>query len=343
MSLPMLLGKDILGSCSASVVVMTAPNDHQAAPDPAADLAARLLARYGSAPEEATRPAYGYANEVWIGRTVVVHVKRGVNGGLAREAAVAAILPAEVGVPEVLDRGVTGGMEWMINKRLAGDNLKVAWPGLDAGARAAAATDLWARLRHVHRAEVAAARAIGCTTTPFYALEPARARLLLDLLLENEILDQPLHDRVAGLLGRMFEAMPSSPVVLTHTDAGPHNAVWDGRHAVPVDFETAAVAPPDLDLECLLRTLNLHPGPSPAHTVLQEAGDLLARPGAGDRLLGYAVLRDLWESRSWLGDLRAGGRLQDHEADVNDPTTWLPVRQLRRHVSGTSWMADLLR
>jgi aminoglycoside phosphotransferase (APT) family kinase protein len=198
-------------------------------------------------------------------------------------------------------------------------------------------------LRAVHEADVSAARAIGCTSTPFYELEEPAARRFLDWLLENGTLGQPLHDRLGGILAQMFEAMRDTAVVLTHSDAGPHNTVWDGTKAIPVDFETAAVAPPDLDLECLLRTLNLNAGPNPAYAVLQEASDLLAEPGAGSRLLGYAVLRDMWETRSWLGDLRGGGSLQDPEADVNDPSTWLPVRQLQRHVARTSWMAELLR
>lgn len=322
---------------------MAPSRDHDSASDPAEVLAARLLARYESLPGKASRPEYGFANEVWIGESVVVHIKRGVNGGLVREAAVAAILPAEVGYPHVVEQGVTGGLVWMINIRLPGENLKVAWPTLDASTRVAAVTDLWARLQAVHRTDVSAARAIGCTATPFYALDEADARHLLRWLLQNGTVRQSLHDQLGDMLDQLFAAMSDIPPALTHSDAGAHNTVWDGRKAIPVDFETASVAPPDLDLECVLRTLALQAGPNPAHALLEEAGDLLAQPRAKSRLLGYAVLRDLWETRSWLGDVRGGGRLQDPRADPDDPSTWRPVCQLQQHVARTSWMADLLR
>lgn len=193
---------------------MTSPSGHIEASDPVTGLAARLLARYEPGPESASRPAYGYANEVWIGENVVVHIKRGTIGGLAREAAITAILPTDVGSPQVLDQGVTGRLEWMINRRLPGNNLKVEWPTLDATNWVAAATDLWARLRAVHRTDVAAVRAIGNTTTPFYALKQATARNYLDELLQNGTLRPSLHDRLGAVLGQMFDAMRDVPAVI---------------------------------------------------------------------------------------------------------------------------------
>jgi hypothetical protein len=141
----------------------------------------------------------------------------------------------------------------------------------------------------------------------------------------------------------MFETIHDVPTVLSHTDAGPHNTVWDGTNAVPVDFEFASLAPEDLDLECVLRTVALQTGPSPATTLLEHATDLMARPGAKARLWGYAVLRDMWGLRGWLRYANGGGDLSGWGAETHDIHTWGPWLHLRGHVDRTSWLGNLLR
>lgn len=308
-------------------------------PDSAKALALRLLTDYGSSAEEATRSKHGYANEVWLGAGYVVHIKRGINGGLARAAAVARILPPEAGHPQVLDLGVTGGMEWMVSTRLPGENLEGVWASLNGPARINAVTDLWARLEAVHRTDLAAARALGCPATPFYALNERDARQLLDWLLLSAAIESTVHRQLEGILDRMFEALPEIAIALSHTDPGLHNTVWDGRNAVPIDFETASMAPADLDVECLLRTIALQAGPDPA-TALLETADLLARPGAAARLWGYAVLRDMWGLRRWISRARDGD-LHEPGADPHDLRTWMPLLNLQAHAVRTSWLADL--
>ena len=96
--------------------------------DPAEVLANRLLEKHGSDPAQAKRSEHGWANEVWLGATAVARIKLAVHGAFEREVALAALLPPEVSYPEVLDLGVTEGMEWMVTKRLPGENLKLAWP-----------------------------------------------------------------------------------------------------------------------------------------------------------------------------------------------------------------------
>ncbi|MEQ4206290.1 aminoglycoside phosphotransferase family protein [Actinopolymorpha sp. B9G3] len=310
--------------------------------DPAEALAYRLLEKHGSDPAQASRPEHGWANEVWLGETAVARIKRAVHGAFAREVSLAAMLPPDVGYPNVLDLGVADGMEWMVTKRLPGENLKVAWPTLDASVRVKAATDLWARLEAVHRTDVAAARTLGCTSTPFYALDEGDARQLLDWLLQNEAIEPTLHDQLSDMLDRLFRAIPEVPTVLSHTDAGPHNTVWDGTNAIPIDFETASVAPADLDLECILRIMAEQGEPNPASALLEQAAGLLALPGAASRLWGYAVLRDLWGLRGWLLHARSGGDLQEWGAEPHDLRTWEPWRYLHGHASRTSWLADLL-
>ncbi len=49
------------------------------------------------------------------------------------------------------------------------------------------------------------------------------------------------------ILADGFDAITGRPVVLSHTDAGPGNTIWDGERAIPIDFEFASLAPADLE------------------------------------------------------------------------------------------------
>jgi hypothetical protein len=82
--------------------------------------------------------------------------------------------------------------------------------------------------------------------------------------------------------------------------------------------------------------------PNPAPMLLEQAADLLARPGAASRLWGYAVLRDMWGLRGWLRHARAGGNLEEWGAETHDLRTWEPWIHLQGHATRTSWLADLL-
>lgn len=308
---------------------------------PSANRAREVLARFGVDMEEAHRSGTSASNEVWLAERIVLRISQGPGSTLRREAALASILPADVGYPEVLGHGVDDGREWMVTSRLPGRNLEEAWPDLDAGGRVDAVTDLWRRLRAIHRTDVERARALGCTATPFYALAEADAARLMGWLTDQGMVDEVLGRRLREMLEEMFRAMRLVPPALAHTDAGPHNSVWSGSHAVPVDFEFACVAPADLDLENVLRCLSFQSGPDPSAQLADLAADLLSRPGARTRLWGYAVLRDLWGLRLWLRNARTTNDVERWGGDPDDYRTWGPWLHLRRHANRTSWLADL--
>ncbi len=307
-----------------------------------AGIARDVLSRFGADIDQARRPTHNASNEVWITDEVVLRLSRGADGSLRREALLAGILPAEVGYPAVGGHGMSGGLEWVVTERLPGANLGEAWSGLELDARTRAVEDLWTRLRAVHRTNVVGARALGCVASPFYALDENEAAELLTWLTTEGAVDPGLGRQVGTVLDELFGALRGVPSALAHTDAGPHNTVWSGTCAVPVDFEFACVASADLDLEHLLRTLSWQEGPDLTGHLVDQAADLLAEPGARHRLQGYAVLRDLWGVRCWLGAARAGWDFDTWNADAEDLDTWAPMLHLRAHVNGTSWLAKVL-
>lgn len=297
-------------------------------------IAQRVLARFGSSLAEAERSPDGQSNMVWLAPSVVLRMgpkQAGRDGSLLREAALAALLPGEAGYPAVLGSGLLDGWEWVVAERLPGDNLVTAWPSLDDASRCAALADLWARLAAIHRTDIVQARRLGCTTTPFYALEPQRAARQLRVCREAGAVDTALAGAIERVLGSMYRALAGVPLALAHTDAGAANTVWDGRHAVPIDYEFACVAPVDLDVENMARSFAAEPDSPFSRQLAQLARAELARNRARERLLGYAVLRDVWGLTKWLGNAIGG----------DDRETWQPLLNLRAHVAGTSWVARL--
>jgi aminoglycoside phosphotransferase len=312
----------------------------------ATEVARCVLARYGADLADAARPEHSASNEVWLAEQVVIRVSRAPDGSLRREAELATILPAVVGYPVVHEVGHNAHVEWMVTERLPGTNLEESWPDLDGTTRSNAVVDLWTRLLAVHQTDARRARSIGSdsASTPFSALDESEASGRLAWLASEGAVEPDLRDVLADMLDQMIRAIPLVPLVLSHTDAGPHNAVWTGRAAIPLDFEFASVAPADLDLESMLRTLAILQGPEVSDKLVSQASGMLAAPGARSRLWGYAILRDLWGLRGWLRHVRSNGDVEQWSpASVRDDIhSWAPWLHLRAHADRTSWLAGIL-
>jgi phosphotransferase family enzyme len=233
------------------------------------------------------------------------------------------VLPPEVGYPPVVGSGVENGHEWMATERIDGVNLGHAWPDLPAADRLRAFEDLYDRLEHVHRTDIR--RVDPGRVTPFYALNSAAGQQK-DL---PDILDAETTRNLRRILDAAFAAITLVPPALTHTDAGPGNAVWDGRKAIPVDFEFACIGPSDLDIENLAR--QWHDEPEILNRLREIARPILAADGAYERILGYTVLREIWAVGKWIGNWPERRGIE----------SWQPVCALREHAAGTSWVAQL--
>src|SRR5688572_15338526 len=98
--------------------------------------------------------ASSITNEVWYAGPWVVRVNaRPRRGNLRHEAEIAAVLPPEVGYPEVVAHGEDDEAEWLIHRRIAGVVLSLAWPGLGERQRRQATHELADRLKMIHAIE----------------------------------------------------------------------------------------------------------------------------------------------------------------------------------------------
>ena len=258
-------------------------------------IAARIFARH-QVDFSTARRGGGWSNATWVAERLVLRISvEAGSGRILREARLASILPLEVGYPPIVETGVTEGLEWMLTKEVAGRNLGEVWPVLGWEARTAALRGLWTKARAIHAVDLALAEEVADGRSPFYAPSVAEAAL-------------------SNALDRFWTALPSAPHVLSHGDLCTENALWnDGEVVALLDLEYALLAPVELDLNELVKTAYAPPErpdplPDPDGTgqeglrqaVSDIAVDTISTPDGADRLLGYALLLDLWSMENWL-------------------------------------------
>ncbi|PRX98966.1 phosphotransferase family protein [Allonocardiopsis opalescens] len=276
----------------------------------AARVAAEVLAARGLGLADAS-PGRGWTNATWLTREFVVRVARRPGpADLVREASLAALLPAEVGYPEIVDLGVAHGHEWVITRRIPARNLEDAWPKLSARQRADALEQVWSRVEHVHRVDLATAAAHARPRSPFFPATAAEAAARLDRLRAAGLLSGAQAAALGEAMDRFWAALPAAPAVLNHGDLGMCNALWrDGRVVSVLDFEFAVVAPLAVDLNEILKFAF---APSEGDGPVREAAMGIARtalPASGgtDVLLGYAIMLESWLTENELAADPADG------------------------------------
>lgn len=281
---------------------------------PALDRMAELRARslLSSLGVDASEPVYrlsSVTNEVWSAGDLIVRINRRVDGRLNAEAAIAERLPAEIGYPEIVDAGVTDGIEWMATRRLPGVALSRVWPRIGPDERLALTTELAQRLRRLHETDGLhlPIESVPPQLVDFGHPDPLhRLRSCLTKAYQLDHVPKSLMMAVAAMVEDAAHHLdPGQPSTLVHGDLTFENVLYhDGHIQALLDFEWARPAPPDLDLDVLLRFVaypKLHVAPDYEHLTTSsmyravpraiEAAypDLFAHPGLFGRLLVYNV------------------------------------------------------
>lgn len=206
--------------------------------------------------------ASSVTNEVWFAGDVVVRVNRHPNQRLRREADLGPVLPPEVRYPEVVAYGGQLGADWLILKRRPGTALSRAWPTLTWPERRAAVRQLASILRALHR--VRAPEGLPRIDPPqlvggdgLFPVQPVLAALDRAAALPH--VDRFVLDALRTIVERDAPALePFHQPTLVHGDLTFENILWDGeRISALLDFEWAHPAPPDMELDILLRVCAL--------------------------------------------------------------------------------------
>lgn len=282
-----------------------------------AELRARTALRAaGLDPRAPLHRASSVTNEVWMTDTHVVRVNRSHDSRLAREAAIAAALPPEVGYPRVVAHGKRRGEDWIVVVRVPGTPLAHHWPRLTPIERHSAVTQLAARLRALHD-----------TPAPADLLPVHGAPQLLEVNVDDptvglvealerlgryEHVDPLLAREAAEMVIRMAPALdPFVAPTLVHGDLTFENVLWhEGEVTAILDIEWARPGPRDIDLDIILRCCaypQLHVAERfEADTRAEDYADvpawleevysrLFAYPRLGERLRVFAIAYEVRE------------------------------------------------
>ncbi len=269
-----------------------------------------VLRRFGASVESAQNPRSA-SNDVWLAGEFCLRMSRRAGPDpLSDEVRLAALLPPEVGYPEVIATGVEDGHQWVLSRRLPGLNLWDAWPALTHDQRMIAVEELWQRHVALQRVDLDLLADLQLPPPRRYRFDRDVAARQLRNLVEAGVLEGDLASSIWEVIERGLEAVRAVPWRLVHGDPGLTNAqCHDGNVVGLLDLEAAAIAPIDVDLDPLLRMLADplddpdSPGPhgmpdaesfvGAFERLVTVAAPFLQLPGAPERFRGYAALADL--------------------------------------------------
>ena len=217
-------------------------------------IAAAVFARHGI-DFAAARRAGGWTNATWLagGLALRLSVTPG-SDNILREARLVEFFPPEVGYPPLLESGITDGYAWSLSRALPGRSLGEVWPELDWEARAAALRQLWRRTRAVHRVDLAALGGLARKQPWFFPAGADEADAALARLAAQRLFTPGQAKLLGASLRRFRETHPMSACVLNHGDLTLDNAFWHAGEVIALfDFEYAVAAPPELDLNELVK------------------------------------------------------------------------------------------
>lgn len=292
--------------------------------------ARRALASIGLRPDVPLEAVESVNNEVWMAPDMVVRVSCRPEQRLRREAQLAQALPNAVGYPPLLACGAEMGSEWIVLGRLPGLPLSRCWPTMSHEQRRDAIRDLAARLKLIHATPVPVLpplRHLPQLLDPAPSGTMAVARLIVALEAASHLqhVDRHVTDELTELVRSLAWCLePFTARTLIHGDLSFENLLWDpdaGRLLAILDFEWARGAPPDLDLDVLLRFgafPDLHVPASYASAthardyaevpfwLAEDYPELFSRPEQLDRCRLFAIAWDVEELLAYPPHIAAG-------------------------------------
>lgn len=221
--------------------------------------ARQALADAGLPSEGSLEPLRSVTNEVWLSDEYLIRLNRRQDGRLQKEMAIGGLLPPALNYPEPVAYGGEPGGDWLVLRRPRGRVLSQAWPHLAAPQRAIAVQHLAYLLQVVHGLP-APAELPEIDDPPLLVsvdLESPTARLVqaIDRLEAMPYIDAGLMDEARALVRDLTLALePFRATTMIHGDVHFENVLWDGNRVhVLLDWKWARPAPPDVDLDVLLR------------------------------------------------------------------------------------------
>jgi hygromycin-B 7''-O-kinase len=275
----------------------------------------RLLAGLGL-PFHPLVPVASWSNRVWLAPAHVLRLSSGrFRGAFAHEKAVISLLPLKVPHAPVRSYGQISGREWLVQDRVAGRPLLDVWPHLSAAQRQSAAYQLGIALKAFHEIPVPpgfsnpllddALALLGKARDAYHA-PPSQYHHLTAAASSIPGVDSGFLEEVEAFIDSRLDAFDDDRAVLVHADAHFSNVLWDGdRLTAILDYEGTRLAPPDQELDTILRqtrepALYCAPGTSAVHeahdfsgfveTLAKAYPSLFEHPRLSERLEAYEAM-----------------------------------------------------
>jgi aminoglycoside phosphotransferase (APT) family kinase protein len=241
------------------------------------------------------RSGGGRTNEVWFYGPYVIRVQTQGGGMLEGEMRLLHNLPSSIPHAPVVASGET----WIVQRRGGGEPLSKVWSSLPISKRRAAAQQIAAILINLHQVRISGTPSL--SPGWFTAILPADILKLTAQLRDH---DPVLLDEVSLFTRKtMTDINPPLRWGFVHRDLNFDHILWNGERVTALlDFESAVIAPRELELEMIMRFCR-YPAlyseiPSeelePLVGWLQEDYPLLfSEPGLERRLKLYSIERDL--------------------------------------------------
>ncbi len=314
--------------------------------------ARRAMQGVGLRASERIERAASTRNEVHVSPHYVVRINRRPDQRLRREGLVCQSLPPERWTPSVVGYSGETGFDFVVVERKPGVALSRAWPAMSTERRRVMIGELCRALKTLHSVETpkAATKMFG---TP-HLLDPSAVSPVVPILMAIDTLsargqvDHMLLQDIADLVNDHGGALDDyHQRTLIHGDLSFENIMVDvnGLSAL-LDFEWARGAPPDLELDVLLRFLR-HPqahlpadvagtvGPADFEIVPQwlseDYPELFVHPRIVERLALYCIAFDMAELMTMT-----------HITSVDNMGPLHPVRRLTGLLTGVSPLRDQL-
>jgi aminoglycoside phosphotransferase len=299
------------------------------------------------------KPLRNVTNEVWLTDQHMIRLNRRHDARLRKEIEVSRLLPPAVGYPEMVTYGGEEGDDFLITSRPQGQVLAHAWPSLNPTQRHSAVQDLAQIMRALHSVRLPAeVPPIGDpplleSVTSVSPTEKVVAAL--QLVERHAHVDAGMIHELRDLIRDLTLALePFDAPTMIHGDLHFENVLWDGDQVTGLlDYKWARSAPPDLELDVLLRYCSLPfiyvDGPHRRHVSAEAHAqvpwqladsypELFASPRQFDRMRVFSIAHDVRELLLYPPPLPVD-RLPEHH----------PYRRLIRMVQGRSHLDQLAR
>ncbi|MEE2842056.1 MAG: aminoglycoside phosphotransferase family protein [Chloroflexota bacterium] len=196
---------------------------------------------------------FGYGTWVFIGTETVIKIDPEVGRPerFSHELAMSDLSIPGVATPRVLETGTLEGRAWVILNRIEGLIAYNVWPKLTDPAQRRLTVQLAEALAHLQQftPDIAMLHAASENWPGQVRIAFNRALRAVDAIVPGRVLTQS-----QGAFAQWAEALDERPRVLCHGDLWFGNLlVDDGGLVGIVDFDRVAMAPPDYELDMLLR------------------------------------------------------------------------------------------